>query len=158
FDLRRPTVSKLFGLNRNEGLSNYLSGGSDLQEVIQETNITNLSIITTGPIPPNPSELIASNNTKNMFDQLRKEFDYIILDTPPIGIVSDALLLEKYVDKSIFIIRHNYSKKRMISHLFSNLEKKNMRNINLVINDINLKRTGYQYSHGYGYGYGYEYR
>ncbi len=158
FDLRRPTVSKLFGFDKNEGLSNYLSGSCELKDVILDTNIPNLSIITTGPIPPNPSELIASERTNEMFELLKKEFDYIIIDTPPIGIVSDALLLERYVDKSIFIIRHKYSRKRMISHLFSSLEKKEVNNINLVINDINMKRIDYNYNYGYGYGYGYEYK
>ena len=156
FDLRRPTVSKLFGLDKNEGLSNYLSGGCELKDVILDTDIPNLSIVTTGPIPPNPSELIASERTNKMFELLKKEFDYIIIDTPPIGIVSDALLLERYVDKSIFIIRHKYSRKRMISHLFSSLEKKEIDNINLVINDINIKRIGYNYNYGYGYGYDYK--
>ena len=93
-----------------------------------------------------------------MFELLKKEFDYIIIDTPPIGIVSDALLLERYVDKSVFIIRHKYSRKRMISHLFSSLEKKEISNINLVINDISIKRIGYNYNYGYGYGYGYDYK
>ncbi len=153
FDLRRPTVSKLFGLDKNEGLSNYLSGGCELKDVILDTDIPNLSIVTTGPIPPNPSELIASEKTNEMFELLKKEFDYIIIDTPPIGIVSDALLLERYVDKSVFIIRHKYSRKRMISHLFSSLEKKEISNINLVINDINIKRIGYNYGYGYGYDY-----
>ena len=153
FDLRRPTVSKLFGLDKNEGLGNYLSGGCELKDVILDTDIPNLSIVTTGPIPPNPSELIASERTNKMFELLKKEFDYIIIDTPPIGIVSDALLLEKYVDKSVFIIRHKYSRKRMISHLFSSLEKKEISNINLVINDINIKRIGYNYGYGYGYDY-----
>ena len=93
-----------------------------------------------------------------MFEELRKDFDYIIVDTPPIGIVSDALLLEQYVDKNVFIIRHNYSRKKMMTHLFSNLEKKNIQNINLIINDINLKGVGYNNNYGYGYGYGYDYK
>lgn len=158
FDLRRPTVSKLFNLNKKEGLSNYLSGNCELEDIINETEIPNLSLIATGPVPPNPSELIASSRTMKMFEELRKTFDYIIVDTPPIGIVSDALLLEKYMDKNVFIVRHNYSRKKMMTHLFSNLEKKKIQNINLVINDINLKGVGYNYNYGYGYGYGYDYK
>ncbi|MCK5168729.1 MAG: polysaccharide biosynthesis tyrosine autokinase [Bacteroidales bacterium] len=158
FDLRRPTVSKLFGLNKKEGLSNYLSGSCEIKDIIFKTEIPNLWLISTGTIPPNPSELIASPRTKSLFDDLKKEFDYIIVDTPPVGIVSDALLLEKHVDKSVFIIRQNYSRKKMMAHLFSNLEKKNIKNINLVVNDINLKNIGYNYNYGYGYGYGYDYK
>ena len=158
FDLRRPTVSKLFGIHKKEGLSNYLSGNCEIKDIVYKTDIPYLSIISTGPIPPNPSELIASSQTKILFDELKKGFDYIIVDTPPVGIVSDALLLEKHVDKSVFIIRHNYSRKKMMSHLFSNLEKKNIENINFVVNDINLKNVGYNYNYGYGYGYGYDYK
>ena len=156
FDLRRPTVSKLMDLHQKEGLSTFLSGNCEIENIIFETEIPNLWLIPTGLIPPNPSELIASSKTKLLFDELRKKFDYIIIDTPPIGIVSDALLLEKHVDKSVFIIRHNYSRKKMISHLFSNLEKKKIENINLVVNDINLKNVGYNYNYGYGYGYDYK--
>ncbi|MFC2152234.1 polysaccharide biosynthesis tyrosine autokinase, partial [Bacteroidota bacterium] len=156
FDLRRPTVSKLFELNKKEGLSNYLSGICEIEDIIFKTDIPNLWLIATGPIPPNPSELIASSRTKTMFDYLKKEFDYIIIDTPPVGIVSDALLLERHVDRSVFIIRHNYSRKKMMAQLFSNLEKKNIKNINLIINDINQKKIGYNYNYGYGYGYEYK--
>lgn len=155
FDLRRPTVSKLFDLNKKEGLSNYLSSNSELKDIIFKTEIPDLYVIPTGPIPPNPSELIAATRTKELFHELRKKFDYIIVDTPPIGIVSDALLLERYVDKSLFIIRHNYSRKRMLSHLFASLEKKNIKDINLVVNDINMKKVGYSYNYAYGYGYSY---
>jgi tyrosine-protein kinase Etk/Wzc len=158
FDLRRPTVSKLFDLNKKEGLSNYLSGSCEIKDILNETAIPNLSLIAAGSIPPNPSELIASARTKELFVELRKKFDYIIVDTPPVGIVSDALLLEKHVDKNVFIVRHNYSRKKMMTHLFSNLEKKNIQNINLILNDINLKGVGYNYNYGYGYGYGYDYK
>jgi len=153
FDLRRPTVSKIFGLNKEEGLSNYLSGNCEIKDIIFKTKIPNLWLMTTGPIPPNPSELIASSRTKNMLDELKKEFDYIIVDTPPIGVVSDALLLEKNVDINVFVIRHNYSRKKMVTQLFANLENKKINKINLVINDINLKKMGYNYNYGYGYEY-----
>ncbi|MBU8891962.1 MAG: polysaccharide biosynthesis tyrosine autokinase [Bacteroidales bacterium] len=158
FDLRRPSVSKLMDLHNEMGLSTFLSGNCNMEDIIFETEIPNLRVIPTGPIPPNPSELIASEKTKALFEELRKKFDYIILDTPPTGIVSDALLLEKFADTSVFIVRHNYSRKKMLSHLFYSLEKKNIKNTNLIINDINIKNKGYNYNYGYGYGYNYDYR
>lgn len=158
FDLRRPSVSKLMNLYNEFGLSAYLSGNCKLDQIIFDTEIPNLSLIPTGPVPPNPSELIASAKTNILFEELKKQFDYIIIDTPPVGIVSDALLLEKYADKSVFIVRHNYSRKKMMSNLFSSLEKKNVNNINIVINDINVKNRSYSYNYGYGYGYSYDYR
>ena len=153
FDLRRPTISKVLNQNNKAGLSSYLWGGCDLNDIIKETEVPNLFIIPTGEIPPNPSELIVSEKTQQMFDELKKTFDYIIVDTPPIGIVSDALLLAKYADKNLLIVRHNYSKKKIITHLFANLEKKKYDNINIVINDVNVKRQAYSYNYGYSYNY-----
>jgi len=155
FDLRKPSVSKLLDLHNEKGLSTYLSNNCDLENIIFQTEIKNLWTIPSGPIPPNPSELIASEKTNQLFNDLRKKFDYIIIDTPPIGIVTDALMLEKYSDINLFIVRHNHTKKRMLSNLLLNLKKKNITNVNLVINDINLKTRSYEYSYGYGYGYGY---
>ncbi|HAN19096.1 MAG: hypothetical protein A2X13_02625 [Bacteroidetes bacterium GWC2_33_15] len=155
FDLRRPSVSKLMELHKEKGLSTFLSGNCKIDDIIFETRIPNLSVIPTGPIPPNPSELIASAKTKILFEELRTIFDYIILDTPPIGIVSDALLLEKFADRTVFIIRHNYSRKKMITHLFSSLEKKNMKNFSLIINDINISNKRYNYGYNYNYNYNY---
>ncbi|OFX88021.1 MAG: hypothetical protein A2W99_11305 [Bacteroidetes bacterium GWF2_33_16] len=153
FDLRRPSVSKLLELDKEKGLSTYLSGNCKIEDIIFETEITNLKVIPTGPIPPNPSELIASSKTKVLFEELKNLFDYIVLDTPPIGIVSDALLLEKYADRTVFIIRHNYTRKKMVSQLFSSLEKKNMKTFSLIINDISTKKIGYNYNYGYDYSY-----
>ena len=158
FDLRRPSVSKLMKLYNDYGISTYLSGNCTLDEIIFETEIPNLNLIPTGPIPPNPSELIASSKTKGLFAELKERFDYIIIDTPPVGIVSDALLLEKFADRNVFIVRHNYSRKKMISHLFTSLEKKKIKNINVIINDINTKNKSYSYNYGYGYGYSYDYK
>lgn len=157
FDLRKPSVSKLLDLHNEKGLSTYLSNNCELENIIYQTEIKNLWTIPSGPIPPNPSELLASEKTNQLFNDLRKEFDYIIIDTPPIGIVTDALMLEKFSDINLFIIRHNHTKKRMLSNLLLNLKKKHITNVNLVINDINLKTRSYEYSYGYGYGYGYGY-
>ena len=158
FDLRRPSVSKIMDLHNEKGLSTFLSGNCKIEDIIFKTKIPNLSVIPTGPIPPNPSELIASSKTKILFEELRKTFDYIIVDTPPIGIVSDALLLENFADRLVFIIRHNYSRKKMIAHLFTSLEKKNMKNFSLIINDINIKNKNYSYGYDYNYGYNYNYK
>lgn len=157
FDLRKPTISTLLDLHTENGLSTFLSDQCELKDIIFETEVKNLWTIPSGPIPPNPSELIASDKTKQLFKKLKKQFDYIIIDTPPIGIVADALMLEKYSDINLFIIRHNYTKKRILSNLLSSLAKKKIHNINLVINDINLKNRNYEYSYGYGYGNGYGY-
>ncbi|MEE4197979.1 MAG: polysaccharide biosynthesis tyrosine autokinase [Bacteroidales bacterium] len=153
FDLRKPTISTLLNLHQEKGLSTYLSQHCRLEDIIFQTEIKNLWTIPSGPIPPNPSELIASEKTNQLFDELRKKFDYIIIDTPPIGIVADALMLENYSDINLFIIRHNYTKKRILSNLLNNLNTKKIKDISLVVNDINLKTRNYEYSYGYGYGY-----
>ena len=90
-DLRKPTVSKFFNLKNTPGLTNYLSGMCSLEEIVQTVPNTNLSVICSGIIPPNPSELLSSNEFENFLDVLSEMFDYIILDTPPINVVADAL-------------------------------------------------------------------
>jgi tyrosine-protein kinase Etk/Wzc len=161
-DLRKPGINKLFDFEGSQGLSTYLSGNCSYEETIKKTNLENLFYAPSGPIPPNPAELIETDLMGKFIEKAKKEFDYIIIDTPPVGIVTDALLLVKYVDISMFIVRQRYTSRNtleLIEQLRNQGEHKNMA---IVINDISL--TGYYgygmrygYSQGYGYSYGYNY-
>ncbi|MBA7510973.1 hypothetical protein ES705_02963 [subsurface metagenome] len=155
FDLRNPILF-INDVIKKEGLSNYLSGLCEIEDIIQQTHFENLDIITFGPIPPNPSELIAKKQTELLFASLRDQYDSIVVDTPPIGVISDALLLSKFSDVVFLIVRHNFTRRKILKNLINNLKLKKVENLNLIVNDINLnnKLSGYNY---YGYGLNYDY-
>ncbi|MDD5571713.1 MAG: polysaccharide biosynthesis tyrosine autokinase [Bacteroidales bacterium] len=161
FDLRKPRLYTELGLSNNVGISNYLINRSELGEIIQKTQLKFLDVITAGPVPPNPSELIASEKTKQLFEHLKEIYDYIIIDTPPVGLITDAYLLTKYADVNLFIVRHNQTNKNVFESVFREFENTNASNIALVVNDVNVDKRvygyGYRYAYGYGYGYNFSY-
>ena len=155
-DLRKPKIFNDFGLENNIGLSNYLIGDSSSNEIIQKTNNEFLDIILSGPIPPNPSELLLDDNLEVLLNELKLKYDYIILDTPPVGLVSDAYQLMQYSDVNIYIARQSYTEKGILKGIDIKYKNKEVENIAFLLNDYETK-SGYGYGHGYGYGYGYGY-
>ena len=158
-DLRKPRLYQEFGLSNRLGVTSYLSGKASLNEIIQPSGkLPTLDIITAGPIPPNPAELIASERCTEFFKELKEIYDYIIVDTPPLLWVTDALLLMKYVDTSVYVVRQNVSNKKAFATVIKDLEERNY-NVSIVVNGINFQGAyGYRYSYGYGgYGSGYGY-
>jgi len=151
FDLRRPNIYNIFHLKDKPGLSGFLSNNCNYEDIIYHSDIDNLDIIPAGHIPPNPSELIASERTDELFENLKKQYDYIFLDTPPVGLVTDAFLLVKHSTTNLFVVRHDYTGKRMFQTLIRNLGQKNIQNVNIIVNDIKLKSKGYEYQYGYRY-------
>ena len=161
FDLRKPRLFQEFGLNNNVGLSSYLGNKESLDAVIQSSGkIPTLDIITSGPIPPNPAELIASKKCDELFEELKKRYDYIIIDTPPLGLVTDALLLMRHTDANLFIVRQGVTNKNAFGSIIKDLEDRGMK-FNIVVNGLQAEKGyGYRYGgnhYGYGYGYGSEY-
>jgi len=150
-DLRKPTLHKFFAVDNSIGVSTYLNGRHSLKEIIRATEFANLDIITSGPITDNPSELILSKKLPEMIEELRGMYDYIIIDSAPIGIVTDTKTIMKYTDLNLIVIRENYAKKEFISTLEDMIEKYNFKNVGLIIN-ASKEQEG-----EYGYGYGYEY-
>lgn len=108
-DLRKPKLSKLLNVKREPGISSYLVGKSNLEEIIKPTDFENLFLISAGPIPPNPTELIGKPNFGELIELLKQKFDYVIIDTAPIGPVTDAQMLSQYVNTTIFMVRHNHT-------------------------------------------------
>ncbi len=158
-DLRKPRLYQEFGISNKMGVSSYLAGKASLNEIIQPSGkLPNLDIITAGPIPPNPAELIASDKCSKFFEELKAQYDYIIVDTPPLLWVTDALLLMKHVDTSIYVIRQAVTNKKAFEVVIKDLEQRKY-SVSLVVNGINYQGSyGYRYSYGYGgYGYGYGY-
>ncbi len=152
-DLRKPKIFDDFKINNNIGAVNYLIGQKSLNEIIQKTHIPDLDLITSGPIPPNPAELIISDSMKEMIEELKLKYDYIILDTPPVGLVADALELAQYCDATLYVVRQGVTKKGMLSVVNEKHKRGELHNISIVLNDfLNKSKYGYGYNYGYGYG------
>jgi len=154
-DLRNPGLSHNFYPDNTCGISTYLTGQSTLEQSIQHTEDANLDIFTSGPVPPNPSELVGSQKMKDLIQVLRKEYDFILIDTPPINLTTDALQILTEVDAFVFVVRYKYTRKVFLEHYKSLDIKKKLVNCGIVINDLKMaKFRGYGYTYGYGYGYG----
>jgi capsular exopolysaccharide synthesis family protein len=149
-DMRKSTVHKKLDLNNNVGMSTLLSGRNTIDEVIQKSNYNSLDVITAGPIPPNPSELIMSKEFKFTIDNLLKKYDYVILDSPPINVVTDGTMLMKMSDMNLFVYKANFSKKEFIEDLDIFVDKYKLTNVGIILNSVPLNR---RLRYGYEYGY-----
>ena len=155
-DLRKPKIFGDFNLPLDKGVVNYLIGEDNLDDVIQKTSIPFLDVILAGSVPPNPSELLMSDQMGVLMNELKQKYDYIILDTPPIGLVADALELNEYVDATLYVIRQHYTKKGMLRLVNDKYKKKEINNVSFVLNYFSAKsKMGYGYGYGYEYGYSY---
>lgn len=154
-DLRKPKVSEKLGLSNRTGFSTYSIGKTSLDELIKPSGINdNCWIVTSGPIPPNPAELLLTDKTKDLFSVLRARFDYIVIDAPPVGLVTDAQLLGYFADTTLFLVRQGYTFKQQLQISKDLYTSRKMPNMNIIVNDVTTGK-GYGYSYGYGYGYGY---
>jgi capsular exopolysaccharide synthesis family protein len=154
-DLRKPKLHYTFGHDNSVGLSTYLVGQSKLEDILVKTQYENLSIITSGPIPPNPAELVQSQRMEALLDQLVKEYDYVLVDTPPIGLVTDGTTILKKADISLYVVRADYSKRAFARNVDQLSEENNIHNLYIIFNSANAVNRGYG-TYGYKvYGYGY---
>ncbi|MDR6846384.1 polysaccharide biosynthesis tyrosine autokinase [Flavobacterium granuli] len=151
-DLRKPKLFEEFHLDNTVGVVNYLIKDKGLDEIVNHTSVPFLDVILSGPIPPNPSELILSDGMKELIEELKIKYDYIILDTPPVGLVADSLELAQYCDVTLYIVRQNFTKKEMITLLNNRVNRGELHNASIVLNGFENKA---KYGGGYGYGYGY---
>ena len=159
-DLRKPKVHFAFDHPNIIGLSSLLIGDCSIDEIIYDTRIRNLDFIPSGKIPVNPAELIESERMSQLIENLRSKYDYIIFDTPPVAHVADSILLSRFTDLNIFVIRQNYSSKNVLPVIEEIRKNKRMQKMSLIINDVNPSmifglKSGYGFSYGYSYGYGY---
>jgi capsular exopolysaccharide synthesis family protein len=151
-DLRKPKLFEEFNLSNNVGVVNYLIKQKNLEEIVNHTSVPFLDVILSGPIPPNPSELIMGDGMKELIEELKQKYDYIILDTPPVGLVADSLELAQYCDVTLYIVRQNFTKKEMITLLNNRANRGELQNTSIILNGFENKA---KYGGGYGYGYGY---
>lgn len=139
------------------GLSNYLSGMNTLEEVLYQTNIENLDIIFTGPVPPNPSDLLGSDTFKDLLSDMRNQYDYVIIDTPPLGAVIDSANVAKNCDGTILVVQANAISYKFAQKVVKQIEKSNGRILGAILNKVDLKHKGYYNKH-YGKYYGNYYK
>jgi tyrosine-protein kinase Etk/Wzc len=161
-DMRKPKIHKVFNLTNEKGLSTYLIGKTTYEDVILKTHINNLYVASSGPIPPNPAELIDTPLMDKFVERAKKDFDVIIMDTPPLAIVTDAYLLTRFASAFLFVVRQNYSTKAVLQLVDDLHFKRGFTNIGILINDVKIdsyygRKYGYNYGYGYGYGYGSRY-
>lgn len=159
-DMRHASLSQYINLPK-KGISNYLNGNIDnINEIItfDETN-QNLNFIPVGTIPPNPTELLFSPRLKQLIDSVRREYDYVFIDCPPVEIVADTQIIQKLADRTIFVVRAGLFERAMLAELEKYYDEKKYKNISLILNGTEgfsgKYRYGYKYGYHYGYGYGY---
>lgn len=156
-DMRRPKIFEDFSRNNTVGLSTYLSGISEFKDVIQDTEIPNLFFISGGPVPPNPSELLLTSQFELFIKNALDQFEYVIIDTPPLALVTDAFVISKFVDHTVFVLRQNYSPKEFVRSIDEYYRSGKLKNMSILLNDIYKSGLGYGYGQGYAYHYGYSY-
>ena len=166
-DIRKPALGRLFGTsNQKQGLTNLLRAehvtAEDLHQEICNSGVhPDLDLLTSGPVPPNPTEMLSRKSLKTVFDLLSEEYDYIILDSAPVGLVSDTLLLAQYANVSCFVCRADYTPKSNLALLNSLAQENRLSNVCVVLNGVDLSKKKYGYYYGFGrygkygrYGYG----
>lgn len=157
FDLRKPRLDKCFGVDNIKGISTILISKHHYTECVHKSEIENLDYITSGPLPPNPSEIILGNKLKELIEEIKQSYDLIVIDTPPVGIVTDALVTYQLADNPIYVMRAGISPKSFIENVNSFVEGSKVEKMAIVLNGIERSsgRYGYGYKSGYGYQYGY---
>ncbi len=151
-DMRRPDIHKIFQLSREKGMSNILVGGCNVKEAVAHTRVPNLDTIICGPIPPNPSELLGSTRMTKLLDILRKHYARIVIDSPPISAVTDAVVLAKSVDGVVLVVRAGETPREIIQNGLGQLQAVNAHILGAVLNGVGTGRDGYYYQYYYYYG------
>lgn len=157
-DMRKPNFHKIFNVSNRKGMSSFLIGKDSYEDVMKETNISNLFLIPSGPPPPNPVELMETPRMQEFMERVNREFDYVFIDTPPLAIVTDAQIMGKYSSLNIFVLRQKYSHKDALDFINKLKHEGKFRQMNIVVNDMEPGLAlGYRYNYGYSYSYGYGY-
>ena len=149
-DLRKPVIHNVFKADKSPGLTSFLSGNSDLKSILNKTDIDNLEIITSGVIPPNPSELLDSNKMIDFIEKVKNQFDVILFDSPPLVAVTDAFVLMKYIDQFILVVRPGKTERGALERVIASTQQSNMNITGVVMNAMSEE-------HSYGSGYYYNY-
>ncbi|MCB9165614.1 MAG: CpsD/CapB family tyrosine-protein kinase, partial [Flavobacteriales bacterium] len=156
-DLHKPKVASGLGMSSSKGLSTVLVGKLEWRQAVMPTQFDNFSVILSGPTPPNASELILSKHLEQLFTEAAKEFDYVLVDTPPVGLITDALLMARFVDATLFVVNTRFASKDHVSNALEVLQANPSKNTGFILNGVRIKKSKYYYNTNYGYGYRYAY-
>ncbi|HYR29240.1 MAG TPA: polysaccharide biosynthesis tyrosine autokinase, partial [Thermoanaerobaculia bacterium] len=148
-DLRRPRLQKVFQGKMNLGLVNYLAANIPLDDIIQPTDVPNLSVILSGPTPPNPSELLASDRMKHLIEEIRGKFAYVIFDSPPVLAVTDAVVLAASADGVVLCVHGGHTPREMVQRSAERLRQANIPVLGAILNNLDLHQYGYAYKKSY---------
>jgi capsular exopolysaccharide synthesis family protein len=155
-DLHKPRVQKALEMEADIGISTVIIGQTGIVESIKKTMVENLDVMLSGPIPPNPSEMILSDKLKEIIEYGKTNYDYVVIDTPPAGLISDSIYLMQYSDISLFVLNTKFATKRMIAGINELVSANKTEHFAFILNGVRRKRARYYYNkYGYGYGYGY---
>mgnify|MGYP006093168399 CR=1 FL=1 len=157
-DFRDPKINKYLNIPEKKGITNYISDSKFIFDELKFKipSIESLDIISSGLIPPNPSELVTKDRLEALFLEVKQKYDFIVVDTAPVNLVSDTLLMAKYADMFMYVVRANYSDKRSLVVPQELYKENKLPNVAIILNDIDSSRDDYGYGYGYGYGgYGY---
>lgn len=156
-DLHKPKVASGLGMSSAVGLSNVLIGKAHWREAVLASQFENFSVMLSGPTPPNASELVLSKHLETLFEEARREFDYVMVDTPPVGLITDALLMMRYVDATLFVLNTQFASKDHVNNAMEILNANPKKNTGFILNGVRMKKSKYYYNTNYGYGYRYAY-
>ena len=154
-DMRKPVQHKTFKLSNTKGLSTLIVNMSTEEESIKPSSVENLDVLTSGPMPPNPSELLSSEQFAQLVKKLARQYDYIIIDTPPINVVSDAMVMTNSVSGIVLVVKHKMTTYADISEALKQFEFAGANMLGFVLNDLQISRRGYYYNYKYKYSYKY---
>ncbi len=157
-DLRRPTLHTTFNKSNQEGLTTILTSGTnsiDLRQIVQPSGVENLDILTSGPVPPNPAELLNSQRMKTLIESVKSVYDMVIIDVPPMLEVTDTQVLSHYLDAIVLVVKQGQTQKLAVKRAVELLNLAHANLLGYVMNDVNTDGdAGYGYGYGYGYGSG----
>jgi len=154
-DMRKPKIHKGFDVENDKGMSTILIGKDEINDCVKTSPIASLDFITAGPVPPNPSELILSERMANTIEALKKSYDYIVIDNPPVGLVTDGINAIKNADYPIYIFRADYSKTHFVQNVDRLINENGISKLSVILNGVDIERNSYGNYYGYGYGYAY---
>ncbi len=156
-DMRKPKIHLGFGVGNEKGMSSLLVGMEEIETCVQHSSQDGLDFITAGPTPPNPSELIINGKLDEIIEDLKGKYDVVIIDNPPVGLVTDGIYCLQMADYPIYIFRAHYSKRHFVQNVDRIVNENQLNRLSVILNGADIAKGGYNYGYGYGYGYGYDY-